>query len=52
MIVAVRGNYEQSGIAGCKDQTTRRQGKFTRLQNRNYLHSEFGNAREALSEED
>ena len=24
MIVAVSGNYEQSGFAGCKDQTTRR----------------------------
>jgi hypothetical protein len=56
MIDAVRVNYEQPALLdhfrhlpGSKDQTRRRQG-FTRLRHRTYLP--FGNAREALSEED
>jgi hypothetical protein len=49
MIVAVSGNYEQAGFAGCKDQTRRRQGIHQAATSK---LSAIGNAREALSEED
>jgi hypothetical protein len=45
MIVAVSGNNEQSGFAGCKDQT-RQPPRATSKP------SAIGIAREALSEED